>query len=106
MHCNCEIDELTRLRTLQRRQNHMTRFRLTSIIALIMAALIFAYSQTRPAPQTRTTTEAPQLARLEKEVSTQQRINRYFHGDLMTKLKNCWSSLRGTGSISMKYTYA
>ena len=48
---------------------------------------------------------SPRLA-VEKTVPTQQRINRYFHGDIVPKLKNCWSGVQGKGKIELKYTYA
>jgi hypothetical protein len=51
-----------------------------------------------------TTGQRPQIT-LQKTVSTQQRINRFFHGDVMPKLKNCWSNVKGKGRISLKYTY-
>ncbi|HEV8370578.1 MAG TPA: hypothetical protein VGQ39_21700 [Pyrinomonadaceae bacterium] len=51
-----------------------------------------------------TTGQRPQIT-LQRTVSTQQRINRFFHGDVMPKLKNCWSNVKGKGRISLKYTY-
>jgi hypothetical protein len=41
----------------------------------------------------------------ERTLTTQQRINRYFHGDVVPNLKNCWSRVQGQGTIALKYTY-
>jgi len=42
---------------------------------------------------------------LEKTITTQQRLNRYFHGDVVPKLRDCWSRVQGEGTIAVKYTY-
>lgn len=84
----------------------MKRTHLVAVVVLSLIALVFAYSQsprritqTRPTPTVQTVT-------IERVVNTQQRINRFFHGDVMPKLKNCWSNVKGKGRISLKYTYA
>ncbi len=41
----------------------------------------------------------------DKVVSTQQRINRYFNNDVAPKLKPCWKTLRGNGTIQFEYTF-
>lgn len=84
----------------------MRRIHIVSGAAVGLMALVFAYSQSpRRITQTRQTQPAQSIA-MERVVNTQQRINRYFHSDIMPKLKNCWSSVRGKGRISLKYTYA
>lgn len=84
----------------------MRRIYSITTVTFVLSALIFAHNQasTRPAqtPQTRLTTEA---IKVEKALSTQQRINRYFHGGIMSKLQRCWSSVKGKGRITLKYTY-
>jgi len=55
--------------------------------------------------QTRVTATQLQQAQLQKTVATQQRLNRYFHADVIPKLKNCWSSVQGKGSISLEHNY-
>lgn len=83
----------------------MKRIHVVTAVSLSLLALVFAYSQsprritqTRPAP----TVQSATIARV---VNTQQRINRFFHGDVMPKLKTCWSNVKGKGRISLKYTY-
>lgn len=49
---------------------------------------------------------ATERVALEKTVPAQQRINRYFHGDVVPKLRNCWSGVQGKGKVELKYTYA
>ncbi|HEV8370579.1 MAG TPA: hypothetical protein VGQ39_21705 [Pyrinomonadaceae bacterium] len=83
----------------------MKRIHLITVAGVILIALIFAYSQSpQIGPQTRPTAAAQRFT-IEREVSTQQRVNRFFHGDVMPKLKNCWSNVKGKGRISLKYTY-
>lgn len=84
-----------------------------SLITIILAtvgvtALLFARSQTP-----RTSTQTPQVAsrmtkeqRLQRTITTQQRLNRYFHGDIVPKLKNCWSRVQGQGTIQIDHNYA
>src|SRR5262245_57313137 len=81
----------------------MKRIRLVTAGAVSLSALAMVYSQS--GPQTRqATTTTPQLA-LERVVPTQQRINRYFHNDVVPKLSPCWSSLHGKGTVALKYTF-
>ena len=71
-----------------------------------LMALVFAYSQSpRRITQTRPTPPV-QSVTIARVVNTQQRINRFFHGDVMPKVKNCWSNVKGRGRISLKYTYS
>ena len=95
----------------------MKRINLVAVVAITLIVLVFAYSQsTLQSPQTRATAiqtvesqrqTAAATARItiEREVGTQQRINRYFHGDVVPKLKNCWSNVQGKGTIAVKYTF-
>jgi hypothetical protein len=80
---------------------------LTFVAALSVTALLFAQSQTP-----RTTTRVPQPAtrmdneqRFQRTISTQQRINRYFHNDVIPKLRNCWNRVQGTGIIQINHHY-
>ena len=84
----------------------MRTFYLVAAGTLILSALIFAYSQSPTLrPQSRQPTTTAQTFTIERQVGTQQRINRYFHGNVMSKLKNCWGKVQGKGTIAMKYTY-
>jgi hypothetical protein len=71
--------------------------------------LIVAFSRAHtPATQLRQTisrTPEQQLT-LERTISTQRRFNRYFQRDVITrKLKDCWSRIKGQGSVEIQYTY-
>jgi hypothetical protein len=81
----------------------MKRIRLVTVAAVSLMTLAIVYSQ--PNPQTRQTTTAPQATLERAVVPTQQRINRYFHGDVVPRLNKCWSSLQGKGTIALKYTF-
>jgi hypothetical protein len=81
----------------------MKRIRLVTAAALSFIALAMVYSQS--SLQTRQTATAGTQLTAERVVTTQQRINRYFHSDVIPKLSPCWSSLRGNGTIGMKYTF-
>ena len=78
---------------------------LTIVAALSVAALLFAQTP-------RTSTRVPQATtqineqRLKRTISTQQRLNRYFHSTVIPKLKDCWSHLRGPGTIQINHNYA
>lgn len=77
-------------------------------VGLTLVGLVAASSQTRRTPdlsQTGTTRAQLQQAQLKKTVTTQQRLNRYFHADVIPKLKNCWSSVRGKGSVELEHKY-
>lgn len=83
----------------------MKRTHLVAVVVLSLITLMFAYSQSpRRITQTRPTPTV-QSVTIERVVNTQQRLNRYFHGDVVPKLKNCWSNVKGKGRISLKYTY-
>ena len=80
------------------------------VVALTVTLLVYARSQ-----MPRSSTQTPQAERqaaqqrqqiaLERTITTQQRLNRYFHSDVTPKLKNCWSRVQGKGTIALKYTY-
>lgn len=85
--------------------------RMTLIISIIaglsVTAILFGHSQTQ-----RTTPQGPQVTarinneqRLQKTITTQQRLNRYFHSDVIPKLRNCWSHLQGAGTIQINHNY-
>src|SRR5713226_7752374 len=88
--------------------------RVTSILVvtviLVTVALTMLYGDSRtqnanrriPQPQAETRTGKQAF---EKTLTTQQRLNRYFHGDVVPKLKDCWSRVQGKGTIVLKYTY-
>ena len=44
--------------------------------------------------------------RFQATVAAQKRINRYFHGVVVPKLKPCWARVQGKGTIGIKYLYA
>lgn len=48
---------------------------------------------------------APKNPRFEATVTAQKRINRYFHGSVVPRLKSCWGRLSGKGTIEMRYVY-
>src|SRR5258706_16029639 len=80
------------------------------ISAAIFAGLclIGASSQTRsPITQTpqRTATVQEQQLDLQRTATTQQRFNRYFHKDVIPKLKDCWSRIKGQGAVEIQHTY-
>jgi len=51
-----------------------------------------------------TTAQRRQIA-LQKTTMTQQRLNRYFHAEVMPNLTNCWSRLQGRGTIEIAHSY-
>jgi len=77
------------------------------IVAFTLAVLVYARSQTprsggeAPPPKS----QAAKQVALQKTITTQQRLNRYFHGDVVPKLKNCWGRVQGRGTIALKYSY-
>jgi hypothetical protein len=84
----------------------MKRVHLFPVSALILIALILAHSQSRQINPQRAprTTIAPPLS-IETQAATQQHINRYFHNDVVPKVKNCWGRIQGKGRIALKYSY-
>ena len=87
----------------------MRRIYLVTVVVLILGALIFAYSkaQQRRQPQVpQVTSRMTDEQRLQKTITTQQRINRYFHGSVIPKLTTCWNRVQGRGTIAIEHTYA
>ena len=79
-----------------------------TIVAVLTAISLTSVNSQRP----RTSTQTPQVAtrmtneqRLQRTVTTQQRINRYFHNSVVPKLRNCWSRLQGQGTVAIEHTY-
>jgi hypothetical protein len=84
----------------------MRRIQVFAIIPLILIVLAFADSQSRQTnPQITERASVAQPNPIERQASTQQRINRYFHGAIVPKLRRCWSTIDGKGTITLKYTF-
>jgi len=79
----------------------------TPILLGIGLMVAFSKTQSRVTQLPRTISRDPeQQLTLEKTVSTQRRLNRYFQKDVITpKLKDCWARIKGRGSIEIRYTY-
>ncbi len=82
----------------------------TAILITVALTMLYADSRTQNANRQagrvpRPDSKAVQQIAREKTITTQQRLNRYFHGDVVPKLKNCWSRVQGRGTIALKYTY-
>jgi len=76
-------------------------------VAAIMFVLVAALSckpQVEPTPEVGPTPEL-EGGKLQESVATQKRINRYFHSEVMPKLKTCWERVQGVGTIEMIYQY-
>ena len=87
----------------------MRRIYLVTVVVLILGTLIFAYSkaQQRRQPQVpQVTSRMTNEQRLQRTITTQQRINRYFHGSVIPKLTTCWNRVQGRGTIAIEHTYA
>jgi hypothetical protein len=92
------------------KESTMKRMSIIAVIALALTFLIVAFSQT---PKPRPPINKPvtgnqsvdQAMKAENTVATQQRINRYFHGDVVPKLKDCWDRINGPGTIMFEYNY-
>ena len=88
----------------------MKRISIVTAAGLALTLLIVAFSQT---PKPRPPVNKPpvhqtvdQARKPENTIATQQRINRYFHGDVVPKLKHCWTEVKGSGTITFEYNYA
>lgn len=73
------------------------RFVMVTAAFLVLAMSSPAVGQSRPAPKD---------ARFQATVATQKRINRYFHGTVVPKLKTCWSRVSGKAIVEFRYLYA
>jgi hypothetical protein len=69
----------------------------------VPAALLTLVLSSPAAAQSRPSVDDP---RFKASVATQKRINRYFHGVVVPKLKSCWNRIPGKGTIEIKYLYA
>jgi hypothetical protein len=71
----------------------------TALLTLVLSSPAAGQSpaQSRPASKD---------PRFQASVAAQKRINRYFHGVVVPKLKSCWGRVSGKGTIEMKYLYA
>jgi hypothetical protein len=84
----------------------MKRIFLVATASLVLGMLILVYSQTRVQRlKPNQTVVNTQEVSFEKQFSTQQRVNLYFHNDVLAKVKPCWGNVKGKGSIGLKYTY-
>jgi hypothetical protein len=78
----------------------------TPILFGIGLVVAFSKTQSRVTQIPQTTSRDPeQQLTLEKTVSTQRRFNRYFQKDVTPKLKECWSRIKGQGSVEIRYSY-
>jgi len=50
--------------------------------------------------------QAEAIARFAAAVAEQDRVNRYFHGQILPKLKGCWSGVEGAGTIAVRVSYS
>jgi len=58
---------------------------------------------TSPAGATEQQQEA--IARLVATMAAQDRVNRYFHHDVLPKLKDCWAGVAGEGNVAIQVVY-
>lgn len=72
-------------------------------LVLVPAALLTLVLSS-PAPGQ--TKQSGDDSRFKATVATQKRINRYFHGTVVPKLKPCWSKLSAKGTIEIRYLYS
>ena len=88
----------------------MSRIKALGIVAFILAALILVYSQqTRQLRDPQPTQVASRMTdeqRFQTTITTQQRLNRHFHNNVIPKLRNCWSRVKGSGTIQINHNYA
>lgn len=69
----------------------------------IFAAAFLTLLVTSPADgQSR---QAADDGKFKATVAAQKKINRYFHGTVVPKLKTCWSRVSGKGMVEVRYLY-
>jgi hypothetical protein len=78
------------------------------VLALVLASALTPAAQTRTAPTC--DSASPYAAILEPmssaaTVAAQDRINRYIHRDVAPMLRDCWSRLAGSGTVSVRLRY-
>jgi len=87
----------------------MNRISMIVVATLTLALLVYANSRTHKA-KSESDSELPACAQAvsspDRTVAAQDRINRYFHRDVIPKLRNCWKGIQGEGEAEMKLTYA
>ena len=87
----------------------MKRISVIIVATLTLALLVFANSRTPKAKSesdSKTRACAQTAGQTDRTVATQERINRYFHRDVIPKLRDCWKGVQGEGEIEIKLTYA
>ena len=88
----------------------MNRVKLASAtfaIALTVIGVMYASTQVRRQDaQTGVTKGRTPPISAEKVVTTQQRLNRYFHSAVMPKLPKCWMGIQGKGQIEVEHNYS
>lgn len=72
-------------------------------IVTVPTALLTLVLSSPAAGQSR---QAVDDVRFKASVATQKRINRYFHGVVVPRLKPCWDRVQGKGTVEVKYLYA
>lgn len=53
----------------------------------------------------RTAQESDYLNDIEETISAQEQVNYYFHKEVTPKLRTCWGSVKGEGTIELGLTY-
>jgi hypothetical protein len=65
---------------------------------LLLAAAVVPACRANPAPPL-------EIGGGRDVIASQNRINRYFHQNVVPKLKTCWSRLQGEGTIDLEFVY-
>ena len=73
---------------------------ITSPLALSQQAKVTTSSDAEMTASTRPAVEA-----FERVLGAQNRVNRYFHSDVVPKLTGCWSTLKSRGGVTVHVTY-
>src|SRR5438105_10353506 len=83
----------------------MKHISLIILAVLVLALLSFAHSRTLES-KSETVISAPQTSdSTDQTLVTQQRLNRYFHSDVIPKLRKCWQGVQGEGMLETKITF-
>jgi len=77
--------------------------RLVTVPAALLTFVLSSPAAGQSPSQKRPPADDP---RFQASVATQKRINRYFHGAVVPKVKSCWDRVQGQGTIEIKYLYA
>ena len=70
----------------------------STAVAIALLSLTHACSGT--APRVETDSDS-----FKQSVATQKRINRYFHEQVVPKLRDCWNRIQGAGAVDVKYSF-